>query len=121
MPPMHHTALLHLHSPSTHSHHLPLLLVLHRMHYTMLAWLPSYFTEVLHLENLGDAAHTSVFPPLAGIVCSVLAGPIADKLIMSGAPLPIVRKVTQVRAAASVCCTMKSAAQAHRLHFRLRL
>ena len=62
----------------------------------MLAWLPTYFTETLHLEDLSHAAHTSVLPPLAGIFCSVLAGPVADRLIMASWPVPVVRKIMQV-------------------------
>ncbi|GAX83393.1 hypothetical protein CEUSTIGMA_g10818.t1 [Chlamydomonas eustigma] len=64
-------------------------------HYTLLAWLPTYFTSVLNLEDLSEAAHTSLMPPIAGIICSLVAGPAADALIKSGWSVPLVRKVMQ--------------------------
>ena len=72
------------------------LLPVYRFHFTMLAWLPTYFTETLKLADLSHAAHTSLVPPLAGIACSLVAGPAADKLIKSGWTVPAVRKVMQV-------------------------
>lgn len=64
-------------------------------HYSFLAWLPTYFTSVLQLEGLSEAAHTSLMPPLAGIACSLVAGPTADWLISQGWPVPRVRRVMQ--------------------------
>jgi hypothetical protein len=51
---------------------------------------------VLQLADLSHAAHTSLVPPLAGIACSLVAGPVADRLIKSGWSVPRVRKVMQV-------------------------
>jgi len=63
-------------------------------HYTMLAWLPSYFTSTLNVD-LMHAAQTALLPPVAGIVASAVAGPLADGLIERGVPLPVVRKGIQ--------------------------
>ncbi|CAG9464006.1 unnamed protein product [Pedinophyceae sp. YPF-701] len=67
------------------------------MHYTMLAWLPTYFTETLHLE-LSQAAQVSLLPPLAAIAVSTIAGPSADGLIERGWPTSRVRKTAQALA-----------------------
>lgn len=42
-------------------------------HFTMLAWLPTYFITSMGID-LMHAAQTSLLPPLAGIVCSVASG-----------------------------------------------
>lgn len=63
-------------------------------HYTMLAWLPSYFVDTLSVD-LMHAAQTALLPPLAGIVASSLAGPAADTLIACGWPVARVRKLAQ--------------------------
>jgi ACS family sodium-dependent inorganic phosphate cotransporter len=52
-------------------------------HYTMLAWLPTYFTDTLSVD-LMHAAQTALLPPLAGIAASSVAGPAADALIAKG-------------------------------------
>lgn len=39
-------------------------------HYTLLAWLPTYFTDSLSLD-LRAAAQLSLLPPIAAIVVSV--------------------------------------------------
>jgi len=62
--------------------------------YTMLAWLPAYFTDTLQVD-LMHAAQTALLPPLAGILASQLAGRGADFLIGNGMPLPGVRKAAQ--------------------------
>jgi len=63
-------------------------------HYTMLAWLPTYFTDMLSVD-LMHAAQTALLPPLAGIAASATAGPAADALIARGVPVPTVRKLAQ--------------------------
>ena len=63
-------------------------------HYTMLAWLPTYFTDTLSVD-LMHAAQTALLPPLAGIAASAVAGPAADALITRGLPTGIVRKLAQ--------------------------
>jgi ACS family sodium-dependent inorganic phosphate cotransporter len=63
-------------------------------HYTMLAWLPTYFTSALDAD-LGSAARTALLPPLAGIAASALAGPLADSLVAKGMPVSRVRKLAQ--------------------------
>jgi ACS family sodium-dependent inorganic phosphate cotransporter len=63
-------------------------------HYTMLAWLPTYFTSALDAD-LGSAARTALLPPLAGIAASALAGPLADGLVARGWPVSRVRKLAQ--------------------------
>lgn len=42
-------------------------------HYTMLAWLPTYFTQTLHL-NIAEASTVSLFPSIAGVLVSSIAG-----------------------------------------------
>eukprot|EP00195_Chlamydomonas_chlamydogama_P013101 CAMPEP_0202904050 /NCGR_PEP_ID=MMETSP1392-20130828/27648_1 /ASSEMBLY_ACC=CAM_ASM_000868 /TAXON_ID=225041 /ORGANISM="Chlamydomonas chlamydogama, Strain SAG 11-48b" /LENGTH=531 /DNA_ID=CAMNT_0049591503 /DNA_START=299 /DNA_END=1894 /DNA_ORIENTATION=- len=66
-------------------------------HYTMLAWLPTYFTDTLSVD-LMHAAQTALLPPLAGIAASAAAGPLADTLISKGLPLSTVRKLAQCTA-----------------------
>jgi ACS family sodium-dependent inorganic phosphate cotransporter len=63
-------------------------------HYTMLAWLPTYFVDTMSVD-LMHAAQTALFPPLAGIVASSVAGPAADALIGKGLPVATVRKLAQ--------------------------
>jgi ACS family sodium-dependent inorganic phosphate cotransporter len=63
-------------------------------HYTMLAWLPTYFSDSLSL-NLARAAQVSLLPPVAAIAASALAGPSADALISRGVPVETVRKASQ--------------------------
>lgn len=66
-------------------------------HYTMLAWLPTYFTDTLSLD-LMKAAQVSILPPAAAIVVSAIAGPTADNLIEQGVDVGLVRKVSQCAA-----------------------
>jgi ACS family sodium-dependent inorganic phosphate cotransporter len=66
-------------------------------HYTMLAWLPTYFTDTLSLD-LMKAAQVSILPPAAAIVVSAIAGPTADGLIEQGVDVGLVRKWAQCAA-----------------------
>eukprot|EP00210_Caulerpa_lentillifera_P002447 g2345.t1 len=63
-------------------------------HYTMLSWLPSYFTQVLNLD-LSHAAMVSLFPPVLSITFAGVAGSSADKLIELGWSATRVRKISQ--------------------------
>lgn len=63
-------------------------------HYTMLAWLPTYFVDTL-ATDLTRAAQVSLLPPVAAIVASAIAGPAADSLISKGVSVELVRKVSQ--------------------------
>lgn len=63
-------------------------------HYTMLSWLPTYFTSTLSVD-LMHAAQTALLPPVVGIVASAAAGTMGDKLIDQGMPIPRVRKLAQ--------------------------
>jgi MFS transporter, ACS family, solute carrier family 17 (sodium-dependent inorganic phosphate cotransporter), other len=63
-------------------------------HYTMLAWLPTYFIDTLSLD-LTRAAQLSLLPPIAAIACSAIAGPAADALIERGVEVEKVRKAAQ--------------------------
>jgi len=63
-------------------------------HFTMLSWLPTYFTSTLSVD-LMHAAQTALLPPIAGIVASAAAGTLGDGLIARGAPLAVVRKGMQ--------------------------
>ncbi len=97
------TTLSHVISPypiPTHSLRpcLPVHVSLHcRFHYTMLAWLPTYFTSTLSVD-LMHAAQTALLPPIAGLIASTVAGRASDHLIASGAPLARVRKMAQTTA-----------------------
>lgn len=66
-------------------------------HYTMMAWLPSYFADTLSL-NLTQAAQLSLLPPVAAIVASSIAGTAGDALISKGMPVVQVRKLAQCTA-----------------------
>lgn len=63
-------------------------------HYTMLAWLPTYFVDTMNVDLL-HASQTALLPPLAGIVASAIAGPLADRLIGQGVDVAVVRKMAQ--------------------------
>jgi MFS transporter, ACS family, solute carrier family 17 (sodium-dependent inorganic phosphate cotransporter), other len=63
-------------------------------HYTMLAWLPTYFQRTLSL-GVGDASIVSLFPALGGLCMSLLAGQLADKLVESGVETQSVRRIAQ--------------------------
>jgi ACS family sodium-dependent inorganic phosphate cotransporter len=80
-------------------------------HYTMLAWLPTYFTDTLSVD-LTHAAQTALLPPLAGIAASSVAGPAADALIARGVPVGAVRKLAQAVAfLVPAGCLLGAAAQ----------
>eukprot|EP00798_Chlamydomonas_sp_ICE-L_P016886 gene16886-23161_t len=66
-------------------------------HYTMLAWLPTYFVNALSVD-LMHAAQTSLLPPIAGVIASAAAGTLADKLISEGMETAKVRKMAQCTA-----------------------
>lgn len=80
----------------THSHRHSLLSILNnsRFHYTMLAWLPTYFTDTLSV-SLVKAAQVSVLPPVAAIAVSAVVGPLADGAIERGMDVGTVRKLAQ--------------------------
>ncbi len=63
-------------------------------HYTMLAWLPTYFVNTLSVD-LMHASQTALLPPLAGILASATSGAAADALISRGVRVPTVRKLMQ--------------------------
>ncbi|GIL55638.1 hypothetical protein Vafri_11192 [Volvox africanus] len=63
-------------------------------HYTMLAWLPTYFVDTLSVDLL-HASQTALLPPLAGIAAGTAAGYAADALISRGVSVPSVRKLMQ--------------------------
>lgn len=80
-------------------------------HYTMLAWLPTYFTDTLSVD-LMHAAQTALLPPLAGIAASSVAGPAADALIARGVPVATTRKLAQcVAFLVPSACLLAAAAQ----------
>ena len=66
-------------------------------HYTMLAWLPSYFTQTLSI-GLTQASTVSLFPSIAGVLVSAVSGQLADRLIESGQPVRRVRTLAQTTA-----------------------
>lgn len=66
-----------------------------RAAYTMSSWLPSYFSDSLSLD-LTQAAQAALFPPIAAIIASAIAGPTADYVVSQGAPVALVRKSAQV-------------------------
>eukprot|EP00210_Caulerpa_lentillifera_P007326 g7002.t1 len=78
-------------------------------HFAIMAWLPSYFTDTLSLD-LTHAAQISLLPPIAGILASLIAGPIADYLISKGWRVGVVRKLAQCTAffGPSICLVLAS-------------
>lgn len=81
-------------------------------HYTMLAWLPTYFTDTLSVD-LMHAAQTALLPPLAGIAASSIAGPAADALIARDVPVATTRKLAQcVAFLVPSACLLAAAVQA---------
>eukprot|EP00798_Chlamydomonas_sp_ICE-L_P027466 gene27466-4769_t len=66
-------------------------------HYTMLAWLPTYFVSALSVD-LMHAAQTALLPPIAGIIASAATGILTDRLISKGMPTARVRKLAQCTA-----------------------
>ena len=67
------------------------------LHYTCLAWLPTYFVDTLSVD-LMHASQAALMPPLAGILTASVAGRAADGLIALGAPVAAVRKAAQCTA-----------------------
>lgn len=61
----------------------------------MTAWLPSYFSSALSLD-LTEASQAALFPPIAAIVASGIASPVADSLVAKGVSVALVRKSAQV-------------------------
>jgi MFS transporter, ACS family, solute carrier family 17 (sodium-dependent inorganic phosphate cotransporter), other len=63
-------------------------------HYTMLAWLPTYFTSTLSL-GVTEASTVSLFPSIAAVLVASVSGQLADRLVESGVPLRRVRTLAQ--------------------------
>eukprot|EP00850_Spirogloea_muscicola_P013500 SM000092S24468 [mRNA] locus=s92:14821:17042:+ [translate_table: standard] len=63
-------------------------------HYTLLSWLPTYFSDELKLD-LTNAALVSILPPLVSVAASSVAAQLADSLISSGTDITLVRKGCQ--------------------------
>lgn len=78
--------------------------------YSMLAWLPSYFTDTLNLD-LSHAAQVSLLPPVAGIVVSSIVGQAADHLVSNGWNTAVVRKLFQCMAFMGPFCALAGATQ----------
>lgn len=81
-------------------------------HYTMLAWLPTYFTDSMSLP-LSSAAKISLLPPIAALIVSGIAGPSADTLIARGVPTDIVRKGAQTAAFLGPAACLTGASMIH--------
>lgn len=62
--------------------------------YSMMAWLPSYITHTLKMD-ISHAAQVSLLPPVAGIICGILSGQLADSLVSTGMETGKVRKLVQ--------------------------
>lgn len=78
--------------------------------YSMLAWLPSYFTDTLNLD-LSHAAQVSLLPPVAGIIVSSIVGQAADHLVSNGWKTALVRKLFQCLAFMGPFCALAGATQ----------
>jgi len=63
-------------------------------HFCLLAWLPTFYNEGLHLE-LSQAALVSMVPPILSLAVSAAAAPLADKYVQRGTDVTLVRKVAQ--------------------------
>jgi MFS transporter, ACS family, solute carrier family 17 (sodium-dependent inorganic phosphate cotransporter), other len=62
--------------------------------YVLLAWLPSYFREVLHL-SVASAGLFSAGPWLTAAAVTNVAGPVSDRLIAGGVSVTATRKLMQ--------------------------
>jgi MFS transporter, ACS family, solute carrier family 17 (sodium-dependent inorganic phosphate cotransporter), other len=62
--------------------------------YVLLAWLPSYFREVLHL-SVASAGLFSAGPWLTAAAVTNVAGPVSDRLIAGGVSVTVTRKLMQ--------------------------
>lgn len=62
--------------------------------YVLLAWLPSYFRDVLHL-SIASAGVFAAGPWLAAAAVTNLAGPMSDRLIAGGVSVTATRKLMQ--------------------------
>ena len=62
--------------------------------YTILAWLPSFYKDSLDIDLQG-ASHLALLPPVAAILVSAIAAPLADTLIGNGMNVTKVRKLMQ--------------------------
>lgn len=62
--------------------------------YVLLAWLPSYFREVLHL-SIASAGLFSAGPWLTAAAVTNVAGPVSDRLIAGGLSVTVTRKLMQ--------------------------
>ncbi|KAJ9526738.1 hypothetical protein QJQ45_017517, partial [Haematococcus lacustris] len=83
----------------------------HNWHsFTMLAWLPTYFTSALSVD-LMHAAQTALLPPLAGLAASTAAGLLGDSLLARGMPTSSVRKLMQTTAFLAPAAFLAYAAQ----------
>lgn len=63
--------------------------------YMLLAWLPSYFRKVLHLD-IQSASLYATAPWLVMFVCGIASGWLADSWIKGGADATFVRKFMQI-------------------------
>ncbi|MEW5305543.1 MAG: hypothetical protein WDW36_008077 [Sanguina aurantia] len=77
-------------------------------HYTMMAWLPTYFVDTLSVD-LMHASQTALLPPLAAIAASAVAGSLADTLISKGLAVGTVRKLAQGLAFLGPCTCLLAA------------
>mmetsp|Transcript_56729 Transcript_56729/g.179305 ORF Transcript_56729/g.179305 Transcript_56729/m.179305 type:complete len:339 (+) Transcript_56729:165-1181(+) len=62
-------------------------------HFTLLSWLPTYFSQLLGLD-LTNAALVSLLPPITGIIASSFAAPLADRMVGDGMEVGRVRKIS---------------------------
>ncbi len=77
--------------------------------YSMLAWLPTFFTSTLSVD-LSQAAQTALLPPLAGMAASAVAGPLADWLVeRGGLSLGAARKLLQGASFLGPCALLLAA------------
>jgi len=84
-------------------------------HYTLLSWLPTYFSQELHL-NLTNAALLSILPPLASVAVTSVAAPLADHYISAGYDVTMIRKVCQTIGFLSPAACMAFAAISPKLN-----
>ncbi|KAG0590416.1 hypothetical protein KC19_1G097700 [Ceratodon purpureus] len=84
-------------------------------HYTLLSWLPTYFSQELHLD-LTHAALVSILPPLASVAVTSVAAPLADSYISRGYDVTLVRKVCQTIGFLSPAACMAFAALSPKLN-----
>jgi len=77
------------------------------LHYVLMAWLPTFFTQTAAL-TLSQASAAALLPPAAALVVATVAGPASDAALTRGWTVEAARKAAQGAAflAPAACLTL---------------